>query len=244
MPDYTIFVRDLVGVHAIDVTETSTVAQVRDAYVDQVGHCEGHHTRCMFRGESLNAADFLADLGIGPECTIEMVVGPDMSPEFMDACRQGDVDTLQRMLDEGAWANACDDGGRTALHIAAGKGNLDVVELLLSCGATASARDGHGRTPLHWTAFPMTSVTMRMHAGASMKQTAEALIAAKGLTGKETDHSGDTAAGVARRFLLPTDLFTVLAEAAGESTAVPEAHQRGYNPRPAVEKQQKGCCVQ
>jgi ankyrin repeat protein len=45
---------------------------------------------------------------------------------------------------------AVDNGGRTALHVAASLGKLDIVIPLLECGADVNARDKFGWTPLHF----------------------------------------------------------------------------------------------
>ena len=49
--------------------------------------------------------------------------------------------------------NTRHQGGRSALHHAAGKGRKDVAELLLANGADVNAKDQNGSTPLAWAAF-------------------------------------------------------------------------------------------
>ncbi|KAG8454387.1 hypothetical protein GDO86_000853 [Hymenochirus boettgeri] len=70
--------------------------------------------------------------------------------ELFEACRNGDVSRVRRLLDPGN-VNAKDMAGRksTPLHFAAGFGRKDVVEHLLQTGANVHARDDGGLIPLH-----------------------------------------------------------------------------------------------
>ncbi|KAK6494429.1 hypothetical protein HHUSO_G1000 [Huso huso] len=70
--------------------------------------------------------------------------------ELFEACRNGDVSRVKRLVDTGN-VNAKDMAGRksTPLHFAAGFGRKDVVEHLLQNGANVHARDDGGLIPLH-----------------------------------------------------------------------------------------------
>ncbi|XP_046795810.1 poly [ADP-ribose] polymerase tankyrase-1 isoform X2 [Gallus gallus] len=70
--------------------------------------------------------------------------------ELLEACRNGDVTRVKRLVDAGN-VNAKDMAGRksTPLHFAAGFGRKDVVEHLLQTGANVHARDDGGLIPLH-----------------------------------------------------------------------------------------------
>ncbi|MBN3319285.1 TNKS1 protein, partial [Atractosteus spatula] len=70
--------------------------------------------------------------------------------ELFEACRNGDVSRVKRLVDSGN-VNAKDMAGRksTPLHFAAGFGRKDVVEHLLQTGANVHARDDGGLIPLH-----------------------------------------------------------------------------------------------
>ncbi|KAM8930403.1 ankyrin repeat domain-containing protein 54 [Pelodytes ibericus] len=72
--------------------------------------------------------------------------------KLREAANGNDLDTVQRMLDEGADPCAADDKGRTALHFASCNGSDQIVSLLLDHGADPNQRDGLGNTPLHLAA--------------------------------------------------------------------------------------------
>ena len=66
------------------------------------------------------------------------------------AILQGDLDLLDRLLGEGVDVQAEDQGGRTALHVAAAEGYLDACRSLLQRDTSLLARcTKAGNTPLH-----------------------------------------------------------------------------------------------
>ena len=58
-----------------------------------------------------------------------------MKPDWTDARRRGDVETLERLLDRGADINALDPHGQTSLMLAARDGQVAVVGVLVDRGA-------------------------------------------------------------------------------------------------------------
>jgi ankyrin repeat protein len=74
----------------------------------------------------------------------------------MAAAQNGEIESLQRLLEEGWPVTSLDKYGGTALHWASGKGRMGCVELLLRYKSDPQARlskgGGRGRTPLHYAA--------------------------------------------------------------------------------------------
>lgn len=66
---------------------------------------------------------------------------------FHDAARQGDLDTIRRMVADGCKVNARDEDGRTALHHAYEALRLDAANLLVTLGADVSVHDSRFVTP-------------------------------------------------------------------------------------------------
>jgi cytohesin len=68
--------------------------------------------------------------------------------ELIEAAHNGDNKTVQALLDKGAYVNAKDGDGRTALTEAAWENHIDTVKLLLNKGADPNARKNDGTTPM------------------------------------------------------------------------------------------------
>jgi len=69
-----------------------------------------------------------------------------------DAAKQGNVENVTRLLNNGADPNEGDYVKRTPLHFAAGLGHENVTKILLESGADVNAKDDQDETPLHITA--------------------------------------------------------------------------------------------
>ncbi|KAM0553381.1 hypothetical protein ACHAPJ_007395 [Fusarium lateritium] len=59
----------------------------------------------------------------------------------------GNMDGVQRLLEEGVDVNSSDDQGHTAIHFAILRGHFDVMSLLSSKGADQTKKDNHGKSP-------------------------------------------------------------------------------------------------
>lgn len=84
------------------------------------------------------------------------------------AAEAGDLERLQRLLDQSTDVDSRDDAGRTALLLATLHGQADAVAFLLSHGANPSTADANGVTPLSAAISGNHAAIVRMlkHAGA------------------------------------------------------------------------------
>ncbi|XP_029027901.1 relA-associated inhibitor [Betta splendens] len=71
---------------------------------------------------------------------------------LLDGSLVGELETVQRALQEMVDPSQANDEGITALHNAVCGGHYNVVDLLVRSGASVSAADSHGWTPLHCAA--------------------------------------------------------------------------------------------
>eukprot|EP01045_Picozoa_sp_COSAG04_P008881 COSAG04_NODE_501_length_13363_cov_9.158137_9_plen_1203_part_00 len=81
---------------------------------------------------------------------------PDMSAketELAQAAQKNELQTMERLIAEGASADAKDGRGDPALVLAAVHGHLDALKLLRRHGANLEATDTVGRTALMWAAI-------------------------------------------------------------------------------------------
>ncbi len=84
------------------------------------------------------------------------------------AAEAGDLERLQRLLDQSTDIDSRDDAGRTALLLATLHDQTDAVAFLLSHGANPNAADANGVTPLSAAISGNHAAIVRMlkHAGA------------------------------------------------------------------------------
>jgi ankyrin repeat protein len=80
--------------------------------------------------------------------------GQEISQEFLDAVRQGEVERVRELLDENPeFVGEVDGAQRTALYHAVDFGFREIVELLVSRGSDVNAQDFAGETPLQVAAL-------------------------------------------------------------------------------------------
>lgn len=76
-----------------------------------------------------------------------------VSKSFLDIVEEGDLETIARMISEGADIHVRDERNWCALMVAAAAGKDEVLSLLLKSGAQFGVRDFQGFSALHWAAF-------------------------------------------------------------------------------------------
>lgn len=74
--------------------------------------------------------------------------------DFFDQIRRGDLQAVERMLEQNPqWVHMKDERGSTPLILAAYYNQGDIVETLLKHGAEVDAKDGSGSTALMGACF-------------------------------------------------------------------------------------------
>lgn len=71
---------------------------------------------------------------------------------LLNACSNGRIRAVRRLLSSGVSANARDGNGLTCLHLAAKRNQASIAKMLLANGACPNAI-GLDWAPLHWAAF-------------------------------------------------------------------------------------------
>jgi hypothetical protein len=74
---------------------------------------------------------------------------PDNLPEFLVAVKEGDMEKVTRLLNEGADAFECLQNGMNALHIACVSGLMQMADLMIKRGVDANSEMDGGLTPMH-----------------------------------------------------------------------------------------------
>jgi len=156
---------------------TSEVIALRLALADQsqlsMESKEDEDTSMISTAELLNAAEK------GQEGVVWEVLKPQISQKrkgelgrilglvLVDLCVTGELtgDLIENLLAKGAdlkVQKSWEQGGRSALHVAAAKGQKDVLHLLLKENVEIDCLDAQGRTPLHLAAKLRKSETARL----------------------------------------------------------------------------------
>jgi ankyrin repeat protein len=73
----------------------------------------------------------------------------NMDQKLLNAAQDGDLDTVNRLLADGADKDTKDNDLQTPLHYAARSGSIKVIKALLIRSADRKSLDASRRTPLH-----------------------------------------------------------------------------------------------
>jgi hypothetical protein len=74
---------------------------------------------------------------------------PDTLPELLTAVKEGDMDKVTRLLNDGGDAFECTDTGMNGLHIACVSGLMQMADLMIKRGVDANSEMDGGLTPMH-----------------------------------------------------------------------------------------------
>jgi ankyrin repeat protein len=109
------------------------------------------------------SSDALSSMGLQ-----KLQIPPDPPEALRQAAEAGDLDKMQKALDELVDINSRDDDGRTALLRAALLGQTKAVKMLLAHGADPNLADTNGVTPLQaaMDGGHSTIIAALKHAGA------------------------------------------------------------------------------
>jgi ankyrin repeat protein len=79
-------------------------------------------------------------------------IGYAVGEPLHEAAKKGDLDQINRLIEEGITVDSLDENNNTPLYIAVGQGHKDVAKLLILKGANVNVVCWRGYTPLHWAA--------------------------------------------------------------------------------------------
>ena len=104
------------------------------------------------------------------EFWVEIYASAGYGSELIVAARDGETDTVRKLLETGANVHAKDDRGETALRWAALNGHSEIVRVLLNAGSDVYAEDKYGFTALMEAARhrPTETVKVLLDAGADV----------------------------------------------------------------------------
>src|SRR5262245_12368585 len=121
----------------------------------------------------MKIAPFLSCLLCSALLRADLVVAenpkPRMTRQFFEILRSGDINKLERALDQGASPNSRDDSGNTPLLHAAGYGDVACVSLLLKRGAEVNATNAQGASALMRAATDPPKIRLLLEHGADPK---------------------------------------------------------------------------
>jgi ankyrin repeat protein len=100
--------------------------------------------------------------------------GTSGSEALLEAADDGELETVNRLLAEGAPVDGRDDEGRTPLMLALDEGETEVARALIAAGANVTAVDGEGWTTLMYAAAGGDVALIRELAGKGVDVNARA----------------------------------------------------------------------
>ena len=109
----------------------------------------GRRTRSSEIRSSNDRSISLADAQIEPDHRESDPQATRNGKELLECVRNNDIQTIQRLIEDGATLEEGDGTKKTPLLLAASLGRVDAFNMLLQKGANVSARDNADQTALH-----------------------------------------------------------------------------------------------
>ncbi len=88
-----------------------------------------------------------------------IIAGCAAKSPLLVASSKGDINTAQKLINNGANIEEKDKSGYTPLFLAVCDGHASIVRLLIDKGANVNTKNGEGMTPLHYASLHLTPET-------------------------------------------------------------------------------------
>lgn len=133
-------------------------AEVQNAVQGALAHRRLELQLCehVAGGRAAEVRKLLA-LGVAPNCQTH----DHQMSVLMQAAREGKVEMVQILLENGANPNYVNPQTKSVLHVAAADGTPEVITALLAGGANPMARGSNAATPLHDAVWVRNVATVR-----------------------------------------------------------------------------------
>ena len=129
------------------------------AFIDAIKAGEFDRVKAMLAGDPAlvdargrtGESAILTAVYRGQKAIVNLLVSRGAPMTLCEACAAGELDRVERLVEEGAAVDVFSDDGWTPLHLAAFFGHGKIVELLLGRGADVAARslNSNANTALH-----------------------------------------------------------------------------------------------
>ena len=78
----------------------------------------------------------------------DIIIYKDMFNEMLEACKNGNIDSIKKFINNDYNLNEQNSIGATPLIMACSNGRFDIIDLLITNGADIDTSDYNGKTPI------------------------------------------------------------------------------------------------